>query len=1111
MRQVSDWLAALGLAQYAECFAENDIDFAVLRDLTDQDLEKIGVLSLGHRRKILRAIAELAGVPAPQHVSAEAKPHDAAERRQVTVMFTDLVGSTALSARMDPEDLRVVIGAYHKCVADTVARFEGFLAKYMGDGVLVYFGYPQAHEDDAERAVRAGLALIDDVASLTSNEPLKVRVGVATGLVVVGDLVGSGEAQERGIVGETPNLAARLQAIAEPNMLVIADSTRRLLGNLFELQDLGQSELKGVIGQVRTWAALRTSSVESRFEALHASTLTALVGREEELELLMRRWSRAKTGEGQVVLLSGEPGIGKSRLTAELMERLAPEPHTRLRYFCSPQHADSALYPIIGQMERAAGFEREDTPQAKLEKLTSLLDSSSAPANDMQLLSELLSISTGDCYAPLNLSPQLKKQKTFEALVRQLQTLSRNWPVLVIYEDAQWIDPSSLELLDMIVDRVAILPVLLIITFRPEFQPPWTGQADVSTINLSRLRRREGAELIGRVAGNIALPGDIVAEIVERTDGIPLFVEELTKAVLEAGLHLQDSARSVSTAPRAAFAVPMTLQASLMARLDRLGPAARETAQIGAAIGREFSYELIAAVGDRSEDELRSSLDQLVNAGLVFRRGSPPEATFLFKHALVQDAAYGTLLKGPRQHLHMRIARMVEERLPDRASSHPELVAGHYSQAGLIEQAIEFWNKAGHLAVRRSTMLEAVVHFGNALKLLAGLPESEQRRARELALQLDLAGTLMTVKGWASPQVGDAYSRARELCREGPDGSQLANALGGTWAYLLNRADMRGAHQIAAELVALSERRNDRATKLMAHRSLATTCLFRGQFSSVLEQFGWALTFYRWAEHKPPVLAPYDIRVTCESIRAWALLILGLADQAVEHSRHALAYARELSLPYTLAFALHTNCVFHQLRGDWQELRERSQELVALATEQRFPHFVGTGRCFRGWAKVANGGSIEEAIDEMRRGLAAKRATGAEIKVPYYFCLLADAHRRANRTNEGLVLLSEALSLIDQTDERWFEAEVHRLRGEMLIASGDRDGAEPCFSRALEIARQQQAKSWELRAAMSMARLWRDQGKRDEARNLLAPIYGWFTEGFDTLDLKQAKALLEEL
>jgi class 3 adenylate cyclase len=664
---VAGWLRSLGLEQYEVAFRDNEINELVLPNLTLEDLKEIGVGPVGHRRLLLEAIAALrAKTSNAPHANAahSVSPEDRAERRQVTVMFSDLVGSTALSARMDPEDLHEVISAYQRCVAGAVRRFDGFVAKYMGDGVLVYFGYPQAHEDDAERAVRAALEAIAAVGALKMSVPLQARIGIATGLVVVGDLIGAGSAQEQAIVGETPNLAARLQSIAKANAVVIAESTRRLIGSLFELADLGLQDLKGIDALARAWAVLQVSSVESRFEAFHGGGLIELVGRQEELDLLLRRWRRAASGEGQVVLLAGEPGIGKSRLIAALQERLQTELHTRLRYSCSPQRLDSALYPIIAQLERAAGVTREDTPEAQFDKLAALFVLASPPQEHQALLAELLSIPTKGRFPVLQLTPRDKKEKTFEALLRQLNALAQQRPVLMLFEDVHWIDPSSRELLDLVVERVQHLPVFLLITFRPEFERIWTGQAHVTMLSLNRLDRREGAALVQHIIGDGTLASDVVSEIVERTDGVPLFLEELTKAVLEAD---DRSARTaLSRISRTALAIPATLHASLMARLDRLGSPAKEVAQAGAAIGREFSYELLLTVAQRNSAELDEALDQLVSAELVFRRGMPPDAEYSFKHALVQDAAYSTLLRAPRQKLHARIAEVLEQLFPRR-------------------------------------------------------------------------------------------------------------------------------------------------------------------------------------------------------------------------------------------------------------------------------------------------------------------------------------------------------------------------------------------------------------------------------------------------------------
>ncbi len=666
-------------------------------------------------------------------------------------MFCDLVGSTALAQRLDPEDMREIIGAYQKRVAKVVARYDGFVAKYMGDGVLVYFGYPQAHEDDAERAARAGLKLAETIHRIRLQadvEPLQVRIGIATGVVVVGDLIGSGEAQERGVVGETPNLAARLQALAEPNAVVVAASTYRLVGGLFEYEDLGALEVKGYAEPVRVWRVCGRSAAESRYEALHPATaVTPLVGREEEVELLLRRWRQVTSGDGQVVLFSGEPGIGKSRLIAALQERIEGEPHTRLRYFCSPYHQDSALHPILEQLERAAGFRRDDAPEVRLEKLETLLSQTSPLDQDVALLAELLSLPVTDRSSPQDFTPQRKKEKTFEVLLRQLKALVQWQPVLMIFEDVHWIDPTSHELLDLIIERVRRLPVLLLATFRPEFPLPWTGQPHVTTVTLNRLDRRDGAALVKRIAGSkSALPGDIVDEIVERTDGVPLFVEELTKAVLEANTHDHDAIGPLAAAPLPALAIPATLHALLMARLDRLGPAAKEIAQIGAAVGREFSYELLAAIAPRNAVELQNALDPLVEAGLLFQRGAP-QAAYTFKHALVQDAAYGTLLRGKRRELHARIAAVLEAQFPDTVETQPELLARHLTEAGLVGPAIGYWRRAGTRARRRSADVEAARHFRRALALAESLPDTRERDELELDLCIELGGALVATSG----------------------------------------------------------------------------------------------------------------------------------------------------------------------------------------------------------------------------------------------------------------------------------------------------------------------------------------------------------------------------
>src|SRR6516162_5413997 len=787
MQQILEWLEKLGLGQYAQRFAENDIDFEILSDLTDQDLEKIGVTSLGHRRKLLRVITTLKGVEQTTSAAAVAaappatpRAVDSAERRQVTVMFSDLVGWTALSARMDPEDLREIISAYHKCVAEAVHRFGGFVAQYLGDGVLVYFGYPEAHEDDAERAVRTGLELIAAVMALKTPGALQTRVGIATGLVVVGDLTGSGEARERRIVGETPNLAARLQGIAEPSTVVIAEATRRLLGNLFELKDLGARDLKGVAEPVRVWLALRASTVESRFEALHPSGLTALVGRQEEAELLLRRWSRVKSGEGQVVLISGEAGIGKSRLTAALLERVAPEPHTRLRYFCSPQHTDSEFHPIIGQMERAAGLLYDDMPQQKLDKLDALLAQTSTSITDAALIAEMLSLPNDGRYPTPELTPQRRRQKTLEALTAQMETLSRQQPVLMIFEDAQWADPTSLEAFGRAVDRIRTLKVLLLVTFRLDFDAPWVGRPYVTALVINRLAEHQAGAMIDRIIGNRLLSASIRHDIIERTDGIPLFVEEMTKAVLEAGSEAA-AARAIAAIPSPALAVPASLYASLMARLDRLGGPVKELAQIAAAIGREFSHALLASVVHQPETELSSALDRLIAAGLLFRQGMPPHATYVFKHALVQDAAYGTLLREPRRRLHARIAETIESELTESAESRPELLTYHCRQGGNLIKAVNYLLMAAERGLYRSATTEALSHLAQARELISDLPETKDQLQLQLKLEITLARAMLATHGYTASETRKAYRSARGCCEALGDQASLPLIIYGQW------------------------------------------------------------------------------------------------------------------------------------------------------------------------------------------------------------------------------------------------------------------------------------------------------------------------------------------
>jgi class 3 adenylate cyclase/predicted ATPase len=1121
---VGGWLRSLGLGQYEAAFRENEIDDEVLPNLTAEDLRELGVAILGHRRKMLAAIAELSRSSAPAAPASTPPPvtsgEKTAERRQLTVMFCDLVGSTALSARLDPEDMREIMGAYHRCCADLITKAGGFVAKYMGDGVLAYFGYPQAHEHDAERAVRAGLAFVEAVPKLVTaaGSPLEVRVGIATGLVVVGDLIGAGAAQEQAVVGETPNLAARLQGIAEPNAVVIADGTRRLLGNLFELRDLGARDLKGITGPARAWAAVRASSVESRFEALHTTSLTALVGREEEAELLQRRWSRAKTGEGQVVLLSGEGGIGKSRLTAALLERLATEPHMRLRYFCSPQRADSAFHPIIGQVERAAGLAYDDKPQAKLDKLDAVLAQTSTSPEDAALFAEMLSLPNDGRYPALELTPEQRRQRTLDGLTSQLVGLARQRPVLMIFEDVQWIDPTSLEVLGRTVDRIKTLPALLIVTFRPEFNAPWVGQSHVTSLTLNRLGQREAAAIITRLVGKKKLPADVMAEIVERTDGIPLFVEEMTKAVLEA--ESEGAARlTVASVPSPALAVPASLHASLMARLDRLGPA-KEVAQIGSAIGREFSHGLLASVARKSEAELGSALDRLVQAGLLSRQGVPPHASYLFKHALVQDAAYGTLLRDPRRALHARIAETLESRFAETVQSQPEILARHCTEAGLIEKAAGLWGKAGERSLVRSALAEAAAQLTRALEQIATLPGTPGLRREQIKFQVALITPLIHVKGYAAAETKAAAEQARLLIEQAEalgeppeDPLLLFSVLYSFWGA--NRVAFNGdaMRDLAVQFLALAERQRATVPLMIGHRLMGTSLVFTGDIVEGRGHFDQAIALYDPAEHRPLATRfGVDTGVSILSFRSLALWLLGYLEAALRDSDDALNNAREMGQAATLMYALTHAAISSTLCGNRAAAAATAQELVPLAEEKGSLFWKSFGMMNQGNV-LALTGRASDATEMLISGIAALRTTGATLWMPFYLPHLARAHAELGQFEEAWRCIGEAMAAMQTTKEKWCEAEIHRTVGEIALMSHTPDAAkaEAHFERAIAIARAQQAKSWELRAATSLARLWRDQGNRQQARDLLAPIYGWFTEGFDTLDLKDAKALLDEL
>src|SRR5215470_17533155 len=1000
---IGGWLRQLGLGRYEPAFIENAIDSDVLPELTEDDLKKLGI-PLGDRRRLIKAIRAMVASPAAlvtsevgEEVGEDAQSGQArvaaAERRHLTVMICDLVGSTALSARLDPEDMGAVIEAYHAGCTRIVQAYDGFLGDFRGDGILAYFGYPRAHEDDAERTVRAGLEIIAAVARLETQaaEPLAVRIGIATGLVVVGALGGGGTLWENALIGETPNLAAGLQALALPGMIVVAASTRRLLGDLFRLRDLGRHEVKGIAEPVAAWAVEGVSTSESRFEAVRAAGLSDLIGREDETDFLLERQRLAWRGEGQIVLISGEPGIGKSRLAAALAERIAGEPHTRLRYQCSPYHTSSALRPFIAQLERAAGFQADDTPEQRLDKLEAVLAMGASQVQAVApLFAALLSIPFGERYAPLALSPTQQRRRTLAALLDQFEGLASRQPILLSFEDAHWADATSLELLDLTVERVRQLPVLALFTFRPEFEPPWAGLPNVGTLTLGRLDRNDVESMVARVTGGRILPAEVTEQIVAKTDGNPLFVEELTKTVLEAGILIESHDGYRLDGPLPPLAIPETLQDSLMARLDRLAPV-REIAQIGAAIGREFSYSLVRALVGRDETALKDGLAQLEQAGLVSRRGEPPDAVYSFKHVLVRDAAYESLLKSRRQQLHGQIARALEQSFADIVASQPEIVAQHFTAAGLVEPAIDYWLKAGQQAARRSANAEALNHLARGLELLPNIDDPMLRNKSELLLQTSLGHSLRSIKGWSIDSVKHAYTRALQLCKESGFDEHTLPAVFGLWTWNFLRAALGEAQALAERLVNIAENVDDSVYKVLAHEALGFTLFAHGKFAAAHAALERSIGMCEDSKAAAYLdLSAQDPRVHVRLYDGMALWLLGYPDQALRICAEARRYADTSQHPFSEAMARTIGLRVHQFRGEAAIVLDQAHTAIALCEEHEFVHYLALALILRGWA-IAQKGEFETGIIEIQEGLDKARAAGALLFESYALGLLADA------------------------------------------------------------------------------------------------------------------------
>ena len=1119
MQSISEWLLSLGLAQYASVFEDNGIDLEALALISESELEKLGVL-LGHRKKLLKAIAELNGAETPTLATpAEAirvtpaqvasRPTEG-ERRQLTVLFCDMVGFTGLANRVDPEVLQRIIRSYEDACAVCITRYEGYVFQRLGDGIVAFFGYPLAHEGEAERAIHAGLEIVDSLSKLSVPEvgKLQVRIGIATGLVVV-------SSAEKGAVGETMNLASRLQGIAQPGSIVVSERVHHLAGGSFDYEDLGEQTLKGIARPTHAYRILGVSEAASRFEAAHGEAgLTPLVGREQEIGLLLERWALAQDGEGQVVLLSGEPGIGKSRILSALRERLEGQGAQTLRFQCSPYYVNSAFWPSIDNFERALKFGRDETPESKLDKLEALIVIHyGRPLSDVRFIASMLSIPCEEHYGAISMTPQKHKDETLRTLVDLTEAAARKQPSVMLYEDLHWADPTTLEVLDLLIDRARTIPLLIVLTHRPEFQSRWSKQAHVSALNLSKLTRAQSSAMMSKVAKNKALPGNLLEQILTKTDGVPLYVEELTKAILESGELKDVGTRYEYSGAAHTIIIPATLRDSLMARLDRFLPV-KEIAQIGAAIGREFSYELIAAVAPHTKTDLDSALNQLTESGLAFRRGTPPEATYTFKHALVQDAAYDSLLKSRRQELHAKIARVLEEHFPATKDTEPELLAHHLTVAGEPETAIGYWQKAGQLALKRLALNEAISHLNKGMELIGTLAQSAERDASELGLRTLLGTAWLAMRGFAASEVWTSLHPALGLAKSLSRHEAFVPIYWGLWANVAGQGRVAEALGWANEILASAEATSDPDLVIVGHRAACGTYFWLGDFNQSREHGDRVMALYSEEQHRPLAgimnTDPKTSAGLVVSIGAW---ILGYPDRAWQLSDAKDAHARRRGHSIDLGYALTWGSLIWDLRREPAPLLARVEEAERLGRAHSLPFISDVvAQIYKGIAWL-RAGRLAEGIPTLRGAMERWNAPGGGLWMPYFRAVLAEGLALSGDLAGGLSLIEDNLTQIARPgwEERWPLAEVLRLKGWMLQQQGKLAAAEENYLTSLDVAREQQAKSWELRTSTSFAKLWQSQGKIYQAHELLAPIYNWFTEGFDTKDLKEAKALLGEL
>jgi class 3 adenylate cyclase/tetratricopeptide (TPR) repeat protein len=1111
MTSVAEWLASIDLGEHASRFAEAAIDFPLLRELTDRDLKELG-LPLGHRRKMLRAIAELKRAALTERRQPdESPPRDAAERRQLAVIVCDMVGSTALSARLDPEDFGDLIAAYQSRMTEVIAEHHG-VTQYAGDAVIAHFGYPETREDEIEQAVRAGLALIEAVPNIQTNvdATLQVRVGIATGTVVVGDIMRDGTGLQD-VVGGAPTIAAGLQGLAEPGTLLICENTHRLTEGYFDCRELGSLAIKNWAEPISAWQVLGTSGVESRFQARHR-TIPSLIGREEEIALLSSRWRHAVQGEGRIVVLSGEPGIGKSHIARAFEERVASEPSKLLRYFCSAQDRNSALFPFVTQLQRSAQFQRSDTPERKLAKLEALFAQSSIGAEDSAVLANLLSLPPPSHF-PRDLPPQKLREKTLAALLAHLAGLAARQPVFMIVEDVHWIDPTSLEFLGTVVERLPQLRVLLLVTARTEFTPPWPSYPHTRTLSLTRFDRRDGAALIERVTEGKTLPKEMMDEILERADGVPLFIEELTRTVLESKLLQERDNHYVLEHPLPTLAIPRTLHASLTARLDRLAPV-REVAQIGAVAGRDFHYELLKAVDLLPPAKLEEALDQLVQSGLVFCRGEVPHAIYTFKHALVRDAAYAGLLKDRRVQLHAAIANALERQFPEIVQTQPETLAHHLTEARLLEKATGYWLRAGKVAALRSANIEAIAHLQRGLEVIGRSPATEARDRAELDFQLVLGPCLIATQGPAASKAVATFTRARELCERLGDPPEHLQVMFWLATVSVVRGELQQALEAIAGLPAAAEARGNPPALINGIRGQGMILMFMGRLAEAratleraIEVFGASLESDRIAARA----AGQDAGVSMLALMSWVLWVIGEVDEAVARMGAALERADAIQHAHTHAYAWYYASVLHALRGEPTLAEVYAKRCLAISEQHGFRQWLGLSRAVLGICAAAPDDSSSR-LHEVKAALDEYQRAGYQIGMTVLLMLLSQAWLTRDEPEAAREMAEQGLAIVDHNGERLFEAELYRLKASALLMRGTADAeAESLLGQAVQTARSQDARSLELRAATDLARLWMNQDRRAEARDVLGAIHGRFSKGRDTRDLEEANALLARL